>query len=734
MVKLGDRLLRSYDQMLMLSTYYSDDASFDEYYFQAAHANDVYRSRAVNALDLVGRRFPVRLKDAMCKAISTETNPLLLARILWNAFHLCDIDADGLLSAIESNISSCWATYESAAATLGLLEVLAAHDPSRVSSLLPGSWSSFPKELELLLREIELVCRFRCRPVADSSDMVEAIASIEAEIATLEPENVFYARRAQMVAAVLELASACRMSNLPEVWRYEIRDFGQDLFHLDIAGWIEENQEAIAALAGTTTIANIVLLMIQAGHNHQPHVLDKWRKNAHFRLACDSLDVLVTLLQRHPQPEAVVGDLPSDWQLLYVARRLLESGIARRELVDLAVNECEKRSKSATGQGACERDACLAVLERIAPAQVPSIDLEPNGFARLFFGQQPVGIRLAAQLGSSEEKLVESLESSIDRFSDATLLEPWNRSATTWRTELLSRSYSRMCLLRPICPKSAMELCNSTLAALSGMPSSPARDEHVALYESIVQRLGRRSERSRRMDIRTVRTAVTESHRLAVEVLQMVDQSCGRSEIRKKLFDKRGWREDEQHGWKDDGTIKAGMGVSYYLLTFFPAVRLSLCAAGSRCDWYDPGFTWMRERWRATIVAQEVRHNLQYADKAKSRARLEAELESSPEQPQLHAVLGHLSMLEARFDDALQSLEIALASPLCDNPMRGEVLYNMACAHARMGSEDTCRSRLLEAKQFARIDAKTIEKDSDFDNVRGADWFRALINSDGPLE
>jgi len=221
---------------------------------------------------------------------------------------------------------------------------------------------------------------------------------------------------------------------------------------------------------------------------------------------------------------------------------------------------------------------------------------------------------------------------------------------------------------------------------------------------------------------------IVQSHQLAAELLARPADGISRAELRRVFLDQRGWWEDEGYRWDDNGTIQHGWGVSYHLVVFFPAVRLALCALGRECHWCDPAFSWMEERRRAMLLSKEIDlRSPRSHGRGEEIRQIEATLRELPDQERLHAIHGHLLLVEGKLDQAQLALEKALTSPLCVGSARGGVLYNLACAFARKGDENKCRSHLLEARPYGGLNVEWMQKDPDLQTVMERTWFQELL-------
>jgi hypothetical protein len=135
---LYDPLLAAYDQVRVLAYAYADEDAFKQFLSDMQSPEVSTRARAVNAFELIGRMLPERVQSHICGMLQKEQVPGLLARILWASSRLAERVPETILEAIESNCTAFWKGYESSAAALAFLKLLARHKPHRVLALLPS--------------------------------------------------------------------------------------------------------------------------------------------------------------------------------------------------------------------------------------------------------------------------------------------------------------------------------------------------------------------------------------------------------------------------------------------------------------------------------------------------------------------------------------------------------------------------------------------------------------------
>lgn len=80
-------------------------------------------------------------------------------------------------------------------------------------------------------------------------------------------------------------------------------------------------------------------------------------------------------------------------------------------------------------------------------------------------------------------------------------------------------------------------------------------------------------------------------------------------------------------------------------------------------------------------------------------------------------------------DEATAALEHSLKMRSCVDSTRASVLYNLACAYARLNREEDCRRTLQEHVQIEPLDREWVARDVDLDFVRGSAWFETLLKA-----
>ena len=560
---LHDPLLAAYDQVRVLAYAYADEDTFEQFLSDLQSPEVSTRARAVNAFELIGRMLPERVQSHICGMLQKEQVPRLLARILWASSRLAERVPETILEAIESNCTAFWKGYESSAAALAFLKLLARHQPHRVLALLPSAWDEWTEEVRLFLQELAILCWFYCRQAIGQAPTTDLPTHLQGPVVNITNESYrLYQLRAEIVFNLLECGSEIGLTDSPLIRRFRLQDNGLDCFAIDVSGWMRGNEKSFARHPRADEIIRIVIEAVSVAARHPADVLDRWRTSVRFLLVRDCLDVLIALLSHHSDPESWVRELPHDWEVLYVARRLLEIGCQNEGLLTLALNECESHRMSATAQASSERTECLIALQKIVPERVPNVEQERQGVAWFLSGGRAPGARLAAQMDEASANVLERLEEATARPADAILLERWNTEATCWSTILLSRAYSRMFLFRRLLPYDVVQLTDSMLLALEAVPHSPAQQEHVALYRAIRERLD--GNVITLPSIRNVSMPIVQSHQLAAELLARPAGSIARADLLRVFLDRRGWWEDENYRWDDDGTIQHGWGVSFH--------------------------------------------------------------------------------------------------------------------------------------------------------------------------
>ncbi|MFO0818290.1 MAG: hypothetical protein U1A77_10140 [Pirellulales bacterium] len=716
----SDPVVESFDEVQALACAYANHNRFQSIIAGLESEDEVSRIRAVHALHLVAHHMPEAVEQSIIKRLSAETSPAHLSGLLWSAYRIAERAPADVLKALAANTSRIWATYETAATSLSLLETIGESRPLDIESLLPGDFPDFSREGRALLAELVVACQSRCGRL---SEVVSEPSGGSNDDHAAKQLAEFHLVRAAAAREMLTAGRDLGIKDIPQVWRTALEG-GFVFFALGLSGWMTKHGSTIRTHCLKSSIIENLVAAINSESKNQPHVLDKWRLNLRFIQARDCADSLVYLLESLQESSRIVARLPGDWQRLYCVRKLLDQGSRDSALVDLALEECESHRQSATPQASADRTDCLITLRRIVPDRIPAIEAERHGISWFFSGGRSAGSRLAAQFDEDPALALQTLESSVAHGSDAILLEAWHIDARRWPSVLISEAYSAMFRFGPLSRSRIETLVEQVCSGLEGLPKSEKQEEYLRLYKELRAALAGQPAR----DVRLGPVAdhpLAHSHRVAAEILRRRESCMSREEVRQLLWDRRGWHEFHEYKWDDDGTIGHGSGVNHFLLVFFPAVRFALYALGQNCGWTDPAFSWMKERRSAVLLMKDV---MSFSRRrGKDIDRLKGLSHELADQEVLHSALGQALLEEGRLEESLIALNKALASPLCVGGERGNVLYNLACYFARVGDADGCRERLVEMQDYRPLDVEHMKTDTDLDPVRQCSWFAELV-------
>ncbi|MBA4017785.1 MAG: hypothetical protein C0483_11475 [Pirellula sp.] len=288
-----------------------------------------------------------------------------------------------------------------------------------------------------------------------------------------------------------------------------------------------------------------------------------------------------------------------------------------------------------------------------------------------------------------------------------------------------------MLVNRRICRCDAVELCGDVLRGLEYADDNDLTNEYRSLYSAILSALNGGENVVPTLSARRALNPLAESQKVASEILASIENGPNETTLRKFLSDRRGWFEVEDCKYDDDQTIQRGWGVSYYLVAFYPAVRLALCALGATLEVTDPGYVWVQSRCRAALLAKEARFHMDFNEQSRREwlAKLEQAVVELPEDENLYAAHGCALVLDGQYENAIQSLERALRVPSFDPIATDGVYYNLACAHARLNNVEICRRHLSLSTEIGQLQLKWLLEDQDLESVRGMDWFQSLVES-----
>jgi Tfp pilus assembly protein PilF len=93
--------------------------------------------------------------------------------------------------------------------------------------------------------------------------------------------------------------------------------------------------------------------------------------------------------------------------------------------------------------------------------------------------------------------------------------------------------------------------------------------------------------------------------------------------------------------------------------------------------------------------------------------------------------LGNLLLRLESYEEAESQLRDAVSHPMSAKEGLAAGHYDLACVAARTGRSAQCRESLEMALALAPLYRREITQDQDFESVRRADWFLAIVQEPG---
>jgi tetratricopeptide (TPR) repeat protein len=195
--------------------------------------------------------------------------------------------------------------------------------------------------------------------------------------------------------------------------------------------------------------------------------------------------------------------------------------------------------------------------------------------------------------------------------------------------------------------------------------------------------------------------------------------------------------------WEGDKKLEDGVmshwSSGHYLISLFPAVRLALVAIGEHLGLRDPGARFMEARIQAHEVYKKHNWAYRYAQSdqpnrahrqeklEEALAALEKQRQRTPNDERVWMWLGVTLLFLDRPEEAEDLLQHSIEMPWCRNSILPSALYNLACAYARTGKEDECRTTLEHSLRLQSRSRHQLNTDPDFEAVRDKEWFHQLL-------
>ena len=389
-------------------------------------------------------RASLELREAVLRAIPQESEPEILARLLWNGYRVLETCRTEALLAIGASRVTNWDSFELAGTAFSVLEGLATGHLEAVTSLVPRQLDKLDASARALLGEPMACCWWRLTraQVQQRSEVLEAFTSPSLD-GVPDAFRPFVYRNAA-VACMLLMAAETGVEKTPTIPRTDFHGDGPPYFKCDMAAWVEPHADRFVCHDQFASLRDALIQVAIEAHRHHPDVLDKWLRNIQFFCVRDSLRVLAELAKHIDDPVAILSQLPRDWEAIFTATQLLNRGRSERALVEFAKQACAEHETQGMPQAMHERTECLIALSRIDPSSSQFVFRGRSSLTWFFAGEEADAKRFGAQVDQKPAVLLERLESTLRNAEDCALLYEWENAAQRWQSLLVARVFGRM--------------------------------------------------------------------------------------------------------------------------------------------------------------------------------------------------------------------------------------------------------------------------------------------------
>jgi hypothetical protein len=697
------------------------------------------RYRAAYALRPVVAERPETVNKTLLRRIASEKDFQVLKRALLISFHLIHRSSGELLDALKQSPAG---NLNEPKVTTGLVLSLLGNMPNReserVEQMLVNRLDKHPTWARALSVEMLAYAWWRCAENSKTARRVLADIA-RPDLLDVEGECIPFALRGSAIASLGLMCLELGLSSEKLVGRQTFYPKQERTFlYLETVDFYQENVRTLVRHSALVGFLDLLVQAVNEEEEKQVHPIYPIRE-AQFRCASMCLELIAQTAAVQDDPLVLLKRLPRNWQAIRAATRLLQLGRHEPEVVSFARESFAGLEHEGTVQALEERRLCQAQLsildnddERTQAEQreavVPSIFIQTSG--------NSLGLAFAAS--KNPDNLLHLFEENLQHEHDLPTLYYLVEEARSWPSLLMARVFSRMLNSCPISVREAKDLCEQIHAVTNSLSRSSLREEYEFIYLSIHDRLSNPSKMPTLSDIDSFSNPdnpLRRSHHVSIEILNTLKQQLVRGEgdtnLDKFLFDRRGFIETAFYALRQHLLVQG----TTYSMWFFPAVRLSLVAAGGLSGLKDPCGRLMAERFEtARIIRDHTRlyhqqridpSDYQYAERAVLELQKRAGIVSGDER--LPDALGGLLLRMSRLDEAEEQLERSLSLPLSDGEMRSHTLNNLACVYAQMGDESKSRKALEQSAKLCALDKNWLRTDSDLDPVRDSVWFRELV-------
>ncbi len=698
------------------------------------------RYRVTYALRIVAAERPDLVKNSLLSRIPKEWNFQVLARLLLISFHLIASHSEDLLTSIKScKAGDLNKALMTTGVTLSLLGNLASKHPQAVQELLPERLHKHPAWARAFSTEMLAYAWWRCAETNVAAKQVLQAMS-NTEVKGLEKKFIPFALRGSAIA-LLGLMSVEQGLSAEELTGHQAFYPNQQkqFLYVETVEFFQRNVKTLIQHQDFDRFVDLLLQSVIEEERAQVHPIYPL-KEALFRCASMCLELVAQTTAVMDDPLPLLIRLPRDWQSIRAATRLLELG--RHDV--LVVNFArESYEHTGTTQALEERRRCQAQLALLDHDPRSALNEQRQSVVKsIFIQSEGNSLGVATLAAKQPENLLSYLEDNIQDEHDLPTLYYLVEQALTWPTLLVARLYSRMFNSSPIGRHEAADLCEQILAAVRSIPHSFIQEEYESVYLRIYELLHGNALNPEPVQrpVSNAHNLISQSHKLGIEISAGYQNATREPDpeqhLRSFLYDSRGWLETGFYGLRHNLLLQ---GTSY-MMYFFPAVRLSLVAAGAQLGLEDPAGSVMKARAETARIINDHSYLFHAAGideednphAQRALADLQNRATVSPDDERLPDTIGTLLLLMNRFNEAETALKQSLSLPLSRGSMRAHTLKNLACVYARVNDEAGCRAALEESGRIEPLDQKWLSEGPDLEAIRDHSWFKTLTTKVSP--
>lgn len=694
-------------------------------------ADTSIRFRAAETLRSFGLVKPEPILNPLLAAIQRERDPEVMGRLLRGMYTILELSPEDVIRTLEIRCTEILAQPASAAPAIAFLGHAAKFDAERVRRLLPVQLDHLEPWARAYLADVHAFAWWHISELLPEAVLVLKSLGRPDFVNTPEEFQTFSERG----AAVARLGHLClgmiepRSTNVSSL---QGATGSIPYYYTNTINLFLRHASKISEHPMSSEFTEQILRVVQSANASAESPNQDSLRSARLFAARNSLDEFVELAVRQVDPVEFIRDLPRDWEAIYVAKRLLQSGIKSKALATFAINACDEHKQGGSMSAIGERDLCLAEMAMAAS--------DPSEAVATYFAERPPSL-----FGSAWTTQVHGIASFIDRHPDQILshfdvamnnveafvaLFHWQGIARHWRAYLVAEVFSSMFDQSPLDSDEALRLAKQVLEAICDLPPSPLCDEYKQVYQAIVSWLSGTpvtltiSARSNSL--------IGQSHSAVVRLFESASINLTKRDgiewLDDFLWQSDCWQQSRRYRI-EAGRISSVIGDGAYLIVMLPALRLALVAVGVIFGQPDPGAQFMCKRrgdFKRAKEVNQIASNPSIPGLATHLRSLEGSSVSLERDEHILSTAGYLLLLLGKLDDAEDRLTRALASPLIDQATRAQSLYNLACVYARSNREQECREALEGALISCPGYKNAVQVDEDLASVRECGWFKAI--------